>query len=203
MGGLASLTMVSVEEQREVWNPPLIEGSRVVLRHHRSSDLAAVRRWYRDPELARLTRYSLRTMSDDEIDRFFHGRLMSSESVAYAIDVRETGRLIGLTTFSNLDPENSSVMFHISIGEADEWGRGYGTEAAELMLWLAFERIGLHRVALSVFGFNERAIRSYENAGFQIEGRDRQAIVRDGQRWDELTMGILAPEWQARRAARD
>jgi RimJ/RimL family protein N-acetyltransferase len=191
--------MVTVEEQREVWNPPAIEGEQVVLRHHRPSDLAAVRRWYRDPELARLTRYSLRPMSDDEIDRFFHGRLMSSESVAYAIDVRETGRLIGLTTFSNLDPENSSVMFHISIGEADAWGHGYGTEATELMLWLAFERIGLHRVALSVFGFNERAIRSYEKAGFRIEGRDRQAIVRDGQRWDELSMGILAPEWQARR----
>ena len=191
--------MVTVEEQREVWNPPAIEGGQVVLRHHRSSDLAAVRRWYRDPELARLTRYSLRPMSDDEIDRFFHGRLMSSESVAYAIDVRETGRLIGLTTFSNLDPENSSVMFHITIGEADAWGHGYGTEATELMLWLAFERIGLHRVALSVFGFNERAIRSYEKAGFRIEGRDRQAIVRDGQRWDELSMGILAPEWQARR----
>ena len=53
----------------------------------------AVRRWYRDPELARLTRYSLRPMRDDEIDRFFHGRLMSPEAVAYAIDVRESGRL--------------------------------------------------------------------------------------------------------------
>ncbi len=142
-------------------------------------------------------------MSDDEIDRFFHGRLMSPEQVGYAIDVRETGRLIGSTTFSNLDPDNGSVLFHISIGEPDAWGRGYGTEATELMLWLAFERIGLHRVALSVFGFNERAIRGYEKAGFRIEGRHREAIVRDGQRWDELTMGVLAAEWQARRRAGD
>jgi RimJ/RimL family protein N-acetyltransferase len=192
--------MVTVESQRDVWNPPVIEGTGVVLRHHRDDDLPAVQRWYRDPELARLTRYSLRPMSDDEIDRFFHGRLMSPESVSYAIEQRETSRLIGLTTFSNLDPENSSVLFHITIGEPDAWGYGHGTETAELMLWLAFDRIGLHRVALSVFGFNERAIRSYEKAGFSIEGRDREAIVRDGQRWDEVTMGILAPEWQARQA---
>jgi RimJ/RimL family protein N-acetyltransferase len=192
--------MVTVESQRDVWNPPVIEGTGVVLRHHRDDDLPAVRRWYRDPELARLTRYSLRPMSEDEIDRFFHGRLMSPESVSYAIEQRQTGRLIGLTTFSNLDPENSSVLFHITIGEPDAWGYGHGTETAELMLWLAFDRIGLHRVALSVFGFNERAIRSYEKAGFSIEGRDREAIVRDGQRWDEVTMGILAPEWQARQA---
>jgi RimJ/RimL family protein N-acetyltransferase len=193
--------MVTIERQREAWHPALISGERVALRHHRYDDLEAVRRWYRDPELARLTRYSLRPMSDEDIDRFFHTRLMSPEHVGYAITLREDERLIGSTTFSNLDPDNASTLFHISIGEPEAWGTGYGTEAAELMLWLAFERIGLHRVALSVFGFNERAIRSYEKAGFTVEGRHREAIVRDGRRHDELTMAILAREWRARQAA--
>jgi len=192
--------MVTIEQQREVWHPATIAGANVLLRHHRYDDLPAVRRWYQDPELARLTRYSLHPMSDEEVDRFFHGRLMSPEAMAYAIEVRETGRLIGLTTFSNLDPDNGSVLFHISIGEADAWGNGFGTEATRLMLWLAFERIGLHRVGLSVFAFNERAIRSYRKAGFRVEGRVREAIVRDGARWDELSMGILAPEWRAQQA---
>lgn len=191
--------MVTVEPQRQTWHPATIEGEGVTLRRHRVDDLGAVRRWYGDPELARLTRYSLRPMSEEDIDRFFHGRLMSPEQVAYAITVRETGRLIGSTTFSNLDPENASTLFHISIGEPDAWGFGYGTETTELMLWLAFERIGLHRVALSVFDFNTRAIRAYEKAGFTVEGRHREAIVRDGGRWDELTMGMLAAEWRARR----
>ncbi|MEX1294699.1 MAG: GNAT family protein [Candidatus Limnocylindrales bacterium] len=191
--------MVTVERQREVWHPSSIGGSRVALRHHRYEDLEAVRRWYRDPELARLTRYSLRPMSDEDIDRFFHTRLMSPEQVGYAITVRDSGRLIGSTTFSNLDADNGSTLFHISIGEPDAWGAGYGTEATELMLWLAFERIGLHRVALSVFAFNERAIRSYEKVGFTIEGRHREAIVRDGERHDELTMGILQADWRERQ----
>jgi RimJ/RimL family protein N-acetyltransferase len=194
--------MVSVAQQRHIWNPDSIEGRAVVLRRHRIEDLVAVRRWYRDPEIARLTRYSLRPMSDQEIDRFFHGRLLSTEAVAYAIDVRETGRLIGLTTFSNLDPDNGSVLFHISIGEPDAWGHGYGTEATQLMLGLAFERIGLHRVGLSVFSFNQRAIRAYQKAGFRIEGRERQAIARDGQRWDEISMGVLSPEWLELQAGR-
>jgi len=195
--------MVTLDRPREVWNPPLIEGAVVQLRRHRLDDLPHVRRWYRDRELARLTRYSLSPMSDEDIDRFFHGRLMAPENVAYAIVVRASERLIGLTTFSNLDPDNGSVLFHISIGEPDAWGQGYGTEATRLMLRQAFESIGLHRVALSVFSFNERAIRSYLKAGFRAEGRAREAIVRDGQRFDELTMGILAPEWLARRERRE
>ncbi len=192
--------MVTIDQQRRTWHPATIAGKRVALRHHHYDDLATVRRWYGDPELARLTRYSLRPMNEEEIDRFFHGRLMSPEQVSYAITTREEGRLIGSTTFSNLDPDNGSTLFHISIGEPDAWGYGYGTEATELMLWLAFERMGLHRVALSVFDFNTRAIRSYEKAGFTVEGRHREAIVRDGGRWDELTMGILASEWQAQHS---
>jgi RimJ/RimL family protein N-acetyltransferase len=194
--------MPLADRSRDSWHPPTMAGSQVILRHHRIDDLPHVRRWYRDPELARLTRYAVQPMTDDEVDRFFHARLMSPESVAYAIDERAAGRLIGLTTFSNLDPDNGSVLFHITIGEPDAWGRGYGTEATGLMLELAFKRIGLHRVTLSVFSFNERAIRSYQKSGFRLEGRAREAILRDGQRFDELSMGVLATEWPAHEGAR-
>jgi RimJ/RimL family protein N-acetyltransferase len=139
-------------------------------------------------------------MATEEVERFFQSRLLSTESVAYGIHLRPSGRLVGLTTFSSLDPDNGSVLFHITIGERDAWGHGYGTEAAQLMLWLAFERIGLHRVGLTVFAFNERAIRSYEKAGFRIEGRLREAIARDDRYWDEIQMGILRDEWLAMRA---
>ena len=142
-------------------------------------------------------------MTDDEVDRFFHGRLLSPELGGLRHRSCATDdRLIGLTTFSNLDPDNGSVLFHITIGEPDAWGQGYGTEATGLMLQLAFERIGLHRVGLSVFSFNERAIRSYQKSGFRLEGRAREAITRDGERFDELTMGVLAEEWLASRRRR-
>jgi RimJ/RimL family protein N-acetyltransferase len=118
-----------------------------------------------------------------------------------AIHVAESDRLIGSCAFSQLDGDNGSAMFHITIGEKDTWGRGYGTEATALMLEHAFTALGLHRVALSVFEFNERAIRAYRRCGFSVEGRAREAIWRDGHWWDEIQMSILAEEWRARRQA--
>jgi RimJ/RimL family protein N-acetyltransferase len=88
-------------------------------------------------------------------------------------------------------------MYHITIGEKEVWGRGYGTEATRLMLDHAFGGLGLHRVALTVFEFNERAIRAYLRCGFVVEGRARESIWRDGRWWDEVGMSILATEWQA------
>ncbi|MFI5262529.1 MAG: GNAT family N-acetyltransferase [Candidatus Limnocylindrales bacterium] len=190
---------MSAELDRDQWHPATIDGRLVTLRRHRVENLATVVRWYRDPELAHLTRYQTRPMTTEEVGLFFRTRLLAPEAMAYAIHERVDDRLIGLTTFSALDPDNGSALFHITIGERDAWGRGLGTDATDRMLGHAFERLGLHRVGLSVFSFNERAIRAYQKVGFRVEGRLREAIWRDGRFFDELQMGVLASEWRAAR----
>ncbi len=169
-----------------------------LLRRHVPANLAAFRRWYADPDVARLTRYQDGPMRADEVERFFQVRVVGPSSLAMAIHVRESGRLIGTCAFSQLDGDNGSALFHITIGEKDIWSHGYGTEATGLMLDHAFGVLGLHRIALAVFAFNERAIRAYEKVGFSIEGRSRESIWRDGRWWDELHMSVLAREWAVR-----
>jgi RimJ/RimL family protein N-acetyltransferase len=181
------------------WFPERIEGDLVALRRHVPANRAAFRRWYADPQVARLTRYQDGPMRTEEIDRFFETRAIGQESLALAIWERATDRLVGTCAFSQLDPDNGSALYHITIGERDAWGRGLGTEATRLMLDHAFTVLGLHRVALSVFEFNVRAIRSYASCGFVIEGRAREAIWRDGRWWDELGMSVLDTEWRRRR----
>ena len=179
------------------WFPDKLEGTLVVLRPHLPSNLKAFERWYSDADVARLTRYQDGPMRRDEIERFFAARVVGPDSLALAVHVRGTERLIGTCAFSQLDGDNGSALYHITIGEKDAWGRGYGTDATQLMLRHAFENLQLHRVALSVFEFNQRAIRSYRRCGFQVEGRAREAIWREGRWWDEITMSILEPEWRA------
>jgi RimJ/RimL family protein N-acetyltransferase len=181
------------------WFPSSIEGRTVVLRPHAARNVSAFTRWYADPEVARLTRYQDGPMRPDDVRRFFEARVTGSGSLALAIHLRASDRLIGTCAFSQLDGDNGSALFHITIGEPDCWGHGYGTEATALMLEHAFGTLGLHRVGLAVFAFNERAIRSYRKVGFVVEGRSREAIWRDGHFSDEIHMSILADEWQAVR----
>ncbi len=181
------------------WFPDLLEGDLVALRKHVPENVAAFQRWYADPEVARLARYQDAPMRSDEIERFFQLRALGHESLTMAIHERGAGRLIGSCAFSQVDGENGSAMYHITIGEKDVWGRGYGTEATQLMLDHAFGTLGLHRIALTVFEFNERAIRAYRNCGFMVEGRARESIYRDGRWWDELAMSVLSTEWHERR----
>ncbi len=184
---------------QRTWFPTELVGSSVVLRRHVPANLAAFQRWYSDPEVSRLTRYQDGPMQPDEIERFFQVRALGPASLAMAIHVRDPERLVGSCAFSQLDGDNGAALFHITIGEHDAWGHGYGTEATRLMVAHAFGPLGLHRVSLSVFAFNERAIRSYRKVGFVVEGRSREAIWRDGRWWDELHMSLLDHEWAVLR----
>ena len=185
------------------WFPDVLVGSRVVLRRHVPGNMAAFLRWYSDAEVARLTRYQDGPMRPEEIERFLTARALGAESLSLAVHVRETNRLIGTCALSQLDSDNGSALYHITIGEKDVWGQGYGTEATRLMLDHAFGTLNLHRIGLSVFSFNERAIRSYRSCGFLIEGRAREAIWRDGRWWDEVSMSVLHSDWAAMRSETD
>lgn len=66
-----------------------------------------------------------------------------------------------------------------------------------LILRYAFHELNLNRVGLDVIEYNERGIRAYQKAGFQLEGRVRQAVHRDGKIYDRINMGILRSEWEA------
>src|SRR5205814_646415 len=81
------------------------------------------------------------------------------------IVVRTSDRLIGGTGFHHIDFRNRHVGFGITIGEKEEWGKGYGTEATRLMVQHAFETLNLNRVWLHVYEYNQRGIRAYERAG--------------------------------------
>jgi RimJ/RimL family protein N-acetyltransferase len=185
------------------WFPEVLAGRLVTLRRHAPQNVAAFRRWYADPEIARLARYQQTPMRPEEIERFFSARVVGPDALAMAVHERSTGRLIGTCAFSQLDGDNGSALYHITIGESDAWGRGYGTEATRLMVDHAFGPLGLHRIALFVFEFNERAIRAYKRCGFVVEGRSRESIWRDGRWWDELAMSILESDWRQARASRD
>jgi RimJ/RimL family protein N-acetyltransferase len=81
------------------------------------------------------------------------------------------------------------------IGEAEARGRGYGTEAAHLMLDYAFTALGLHSVSLTCAEFNIAGQRAYTKAGFMECGRIRENIWYAGQYWDTIYMDCLESEF--------
>jgi RimJ/RimL family protein N-acetyltransferase len=69
--------------------------------------------------------------------------------------------------------------------------RGIGRKMMEYLLDWAKNNKEIKRIELLVFETNENAIELYTKMGFEIEGRKRKAVYKDGQYIDELVMGLL------------
>ncbi|KAK5661404.1 hypothetical protein OQA88_11303 [Cercophora sp. LCS_1] len=106
--------------------------------------------------------------------------------------------ILTLTRRGQTGPQHRNAMLCITIGK--EYRRqGYGTEAINWALDWAFLRANLHRVGLTVFGYNPGAKTLYEKLGFVQEGRERDALWFERKWYDLFTMGILEAEWEALR----
>ena len=105
------------------------------------------------------------------------------------------GRHIGNTTL-RIDPRHRQGYFEIYLGESDCRGRGYGRQALDCVLAYAFGELDLHRVWLLTLPENVAAENLYRRAGFVLEGRQRQAILRNGRFQDQLQWSILCSEWR-------
>jgi RimJ/RimL family protein N-acetyltransferase len=65
-----------------------------------------------------------------------------------------------------------------------------------MLLGYAFDELNLYRLTAVVPEYNQAALRLFENAGFVQEVRRREAINRDGRRWDLFHLGLLESEWK-------
>ncbi len=91
--------------------------------------------------------------------------------------------------------ERSEVHRIVRLGglaiHPDFRGRRLADDAARLLQRYLLDELGYHRLELSCYGFNERAIRHAERVGFVREGVQRRAYLRHGEWQDAVQFSLL------------
>lgn len=178
------------------------KAKRISLGPLRSDLVSLYNRWNNDIQTTKTLAFSGPVMLEEEIHAF-ENISKSKEYIFFTIYENDTQQPIGNTFLSDIDYKNRTAEFNIVIGEKEFRGKGYGTEAALLVLDYAFNIVGLHNLFLKVFEFNKSAIRAYEKAGFIICGRRRQSHYIGGRYWDIIFMEALATEFKGYKIKED
>ncbi len=118
----------------------------------------------------------------------------TGRAVLMIICLSENDRPVGCVQIKDIDRVHNKGEYGIFIGEKDAQGKGYGNDAAKMMLRCGFEDLKLHRIYLEVIEGNERAIKSYENAGFVKEGLLRDNVLIEGSYRDIVWMAAINPK---------
>jgi RimJ/RimL family protein N-acetyltransferase len=146
--------------------------------------------WYNDVEIISMTSDDPNPLTDEQFRTMMRLDLDHAQSVVMGV-VNEERKPIGVGMLRHVDDLHRSCELHITIGEKDHWGRGYGTEAIRMMRDYAFNELGLHRVISTPFRHNLRMVRSLEKCGFEREGVLRDALWIGGKFTDVVIMAVL------------
>lgn len=163
-----------------------------------AKDAQIVADWEKDTVYTRLLAVEPVTPPNPKArrERMEHSR--NEKFFPFAVRTLADDKLIGFVILMHVNHVHGDAFVGIGMGDPEYRGRGYGTDAMNLILRFAFQELNLHRVSLDTLGNNARAIRSYEKCGFVCEGLVRGAEHR-GERDDIVAMGALRAEWLAKQ----
>jgi len=137
-------------------------------------------------------------LSDHQLEQMVEEGLTTPPSRLcwMAVDVAQT--LVGHVQLA-LDWKNGVARVARVIIAPEVRGRGHASALLESVVKQAFSYDEIERTELNVYSWNAAAVRTYNKVGFSHEGVRRSSVRVGDERWDTAVMGILRPEWEARR----
>ncbi len=149
--------------------------------------------------------FLLELMTHDEVDPYMavvrprdregllaeieHSRTEPQEFGRFVIEV--DGRPAGLMGFEVANRRSRIANLGSLAVHPDFRGQRLADRAARLFQRHLLLDLGYHRIQLEIYGFNERAQRHAERAGFVREGVRRKAYDRHGEWVDGVIYGLV------------
>ena len=183
-------------ENAQNYGIDLLISDQLRLRELQEEDLPFLTQWWNSPEFMALQGSLVLPHPVQEAATLFKSRSLNrgtTDGVGLSITLPDD-TLIGHTALYDYNAPARSAELMIMIGGSNV-GQGYGTLATKMIIDYGFREMGLNRIGLTVWAYNERALRTFLRSGFREEGRVRQAGFHDGSFHDKIVMGLLAEEY--------
>lgn len=132
-----------------------------------------------------------RLITAESHNQWYDSMILSKKVVQFIIYKQEDKKSIGSVYLRDIDLTNKKAEYGIFIGDKTGQNKGYGREAAKLIISYGFMELKLHKIFLRVFADNFNAINSYKSAGFIQEAYLRDELYINNSFRDIMLMAIL------------
>lgn len=179
-----------------------IETNRLFIRQLVLNDLADFHIYRSNPEVTRYQGFDVMTIDQAEI--FIKDNLekqfgKAGEWVQYAIENKETGKLIGDCAIKLDQYDTRIAEIGITISHLQQ-KKGFAKEALFGILSFLFDKKSIHRIVETVDAENLASVNLLKSAGFRQEGHFIENIFFKGKWGSEFQYALLKREWDERKA---
>ena len=106
--------------------------------------------------------------------------------------------ILGSIRASRQEDHPQQVVIGYWLGEPS-WGKGYASEAVQLVTHFAFAYLNVVRAFAEVFVGNDASRRVLEKNGYHLDGTLRHHVLKRGEWRDRWFFTMLREEWETSR----
>jgi RimJ/RimL family protein N-acetyltransferase len=144
--------------------------------------------WMNDPEATQWLAVGDLPMTRLAEREWFERNMKSeAEDVSFAIETLES-RHIGFSQIFRIDWRNGVGSTGTLIGDPEDRGKGYGSDAARVRARYAFDVLNLRLLISGAFDGNAPSLKMLRNAGYRECGRIPRRHWKRGAYRDEILM---------------
>lgn len=130
-------------------------------------------------------------ITKEEHIHYYHTKIETGHIIQYVMMTPVNNKVIGCVFLKNIDFDIKTAEYGVFIGDIEELGKGYGTDAITQMTDIAFNLLKLKTLTLKVLSFNEIALRTYKNAGFVEKSRIIDENIESGMIREVIVMELI------------
>lgn len=171
----------------------ILEGTNIYLRLMDGEDTDLIIQW-RNTEYVRRNFIYQKPFTRQGHETWIREMIDTGKAVQFIICVKDTGKPVGSVYLRDIDKNHHKAEYGIFIGEKEALGKGFGTQAARLMIRYGFEELNLHKLMLRVLAENLPARKSYEKAGFVEEAYLKDEVFLENRYKDVIYMAVIREE---------
>lgn len=168
-----------------------LEGEKIYLKPIVLESAEVFFKWVNDPIVNKYLLLKPPENLEGEIE-WLKEVIRNSKDAVFSIYIKENDKMIGNIGTHNLDNSDKNFTLGILIGEKEEWGKGYGTDAFNTLIPYLFKEKGAKRLNLTVAKKNISAQKVYLKAGFEFKATKKLENRRDGIKEEQFYMELLS-----------
>ncbi|MBT5398930.1 MAG: GNAT family N-acetyltransferase [Lentimicrobiaceae bacterium] len=126
--------------------------------------------WLNDNEINQYLESRFHKHSFADVEKFVKDMSQESSNVLLGIFIKKNMKHIGNIRIGPIDRNHNTASIGLLIGDKDEWGKGYASEAIQSVTKFSFEKLNLIKISASCYESNIGSKKAFEKSGYKIEG---------------------------------
>lgn len=120
-------------------------------------------------------------------------RLKSSKDNVFFAVLHE-GEVVGGVSLSGINRQHKRADWAFYLSERCH-GKGIGSALERTFIDMVFDKFDIDKLNCEVISFNQKVVEMHKRFGFKVEGTRRDHVIRDGQKYAAVLLGITRDEW--------